>query len=175
MTLSFLISYLQALNSLLVTDPNCHVIILGDFNVHNQKWLVHSSHTSVVERKAEQFTVVSNLSQLIDLLTHARLINRWPCITHPPLLTLPSLFSTKMFPFFSPIWIIGPLFYYIFHQLHRLQSSINFINCNSPSSSSTQYNSTTSDDFRDFLVFYPWSNFCFIFDISSSVSNCTNS
>lgn len=53
---------------LLITDANCHVLILGGFTVHNPEWLTHSSDISVIRLEAEQLAVVNNSFHLIDLL-----------------------------------------------------------------------------------------------------------
>ena len=49
--------------------PSSEVIILGDFNVHNSDWLVHSNRTDEVGRRAEAFAISCNLSQMVDCPT----------------------------------------------------------------------------------------------------------
>lgn len=49
-----------------VIDPNCHAIILGNFDAYNREWPVHSSNTLVVRREAEQLALANNLYQSVD-------------------------------------------------------------------------------------------------------------
>lgn len=58
----------SGIEGLFITDPRSHITVLGDCNVHGQKWLGHSD-TSNAGREAEQFAESSNLSQLIQLPT----------------------------------------------------------------------------------------------------------
>lgn len=58
-----------AIESTLVSDPSAHVSVLGDFNIHNSEWLLHSAGTTALGREAEAFAIINNLSQLVDFPT----------------------------------------------------------------------------------------------------------
>ena len=46
--------------------PNSEVCLLGDFNIHNEKWLSHSKGVDYSGQEMEKFCIIHNLDQLVD-------------------------------------------------------------------------------------------------------------
>lgn len=94
---NFIFDFLSAgIEYLLVRDLKCHVTITENSNVHNQGWLVHSFDIS-----ADEFAVVINLSQLINLSTHI------PDLYNDPIPTF-ELNLTSVPPIYSNVSILPP-------------------------------------------------------------------
>lgn len=83
-------------------NPSCRFTTLGDFNVHNRDWLLHSSDASIIERKAGAFAAINNFCQLVDLFTWTA--DHPGYCAHNFHLILTSVFSSSSITFFVSLF-----------------------------------------------------------------------
>ena len=53
------------IDSLLQKYPAAEVAVFGDFNVHNQEWLIHARSTDTSDLAAQAFALCHNLTQIV--------------------------------------------------------------------------------------------------------------
>ena len=58
------------IDSALLAYPNSEIVVAGDFNIHHEQWLTHSSSTDTAGQAAFNFSISHNLTQLVNFPTH---------------------------------------------------------------------------------------------------------
>ena len=53
----------------LILQPFANIMVCGDFNVHNTEWFCHSHTTDVAGLFCQEFTMVQDLTQIVDFPT----------------------------------------------------------------------------------------------------------
>lgn len=141
--------------------PNSEVIFLGDFNVHNPSWLKFSSRINEAGRRAEEFAISCNLTQLVDVPT--RIPDRQGDDAHILdlfLTTHPSLYRI------STTAPLGKSDHIL------LKTSYKFImpkHTPPPPRKIWHFKSADWDELRNFFSSFPWNDVCFS---STNVSIC---
>ena len=64
----------DSITDILEKCPDTEIAVAGDFNVHNVKWLTHSSHTTPEGEYVEIFAISNQLTQLVNIPMHI------PCV-----------------------------------------------------------------------------------------------
>ena len=65
----------------LILHPSANIMVCGDFNAHNTKWLGHSHTTDAAGVFCQEFALAQDLTQIVDFPT------RIPdCVDHQPYL-----------------------------------------------------------------------------------------
>lgn len=58
------------IDDILEVSPNAEIVLAGDFNVHNDRWLPYSNSTNLPGIYAEMFALVNGLTQLTNAITY---------------------------------------------------------------------------------------------------------
>lgn len=144
------------------TYPSAEVSILGDFNIHNNNWLCHSSGVDNAGREAEAFAISRQLEQLVNTPT------RIPDVSTHQANTL-DLFLTSH-PDNYQITVTSP----IGNSDHCLITAA----CSTqkqplpPSCKRTiwHYQKADWDGLRNYFASFPWNQTCFATKDPSKVS-----
>ncbi len=153
------------IEALLVNNPSCEIILLGDFNVHNTDWLPYSFSTDAAGRAAQQFTNLNGLTQLINEPTRipdrdgdrSQLLDLF-------LTTHPDNYSTEVA---SPLGTSDHCLIQIYYPVTPPER---------PTIQSRRiwkFSHADWDGLREFYAQYPWRDICFVDDINQSAENLT--
>lgn len=155
------------IESFQLASPSSEIIILGDLNVHNSNWLSHSRHTDRAGAEAEEFSILNDLSQLVN--TPTRIPDRVTDFAN----TL-DLFLTSKPDLYFPVSTYAPLgssdhcLITINHPFTPFHSPA------PPKRTLWKFATADWDGLRDFFAEFPWKEVCFSSDISSTATSITD-
>ena len=145
--------------------PDSEISILGDFNIHNKDWLLHSSHTDNAGLFAESFAISNNLTQLVACPT------RVPDQSHH-FTNMLDLFLTSNPTLYDTPKCLAP----IGKSDHNLLSFMHTLTIKKPSSKRSkvwQFSKADWNSLRDYYGSFPWNEVCFVPDTSSTADHIT--
>ena len=147
---------------LLSRFPCCDISILGDFNVHNSKWLQFSSTTNPAGLSAEAFAAAHDLTQMISEPTRIPdNPKHTPHLLDLFLTTNPLLYKTKVC---SPLGQSD-------HCLIEITSEAQLSSVSRKTSRTLWcFKSANWNELRDFYATFPWREYCFKSSSSSDIA-----
>ena len=147
-------------------NPSSEIVILGDFNIHNSDWLTHSTHSDASGIECEAFSILNDLSQLVNDPT------RVPDRPNQAANTL-DLFLTSKPSIYSALSVSDPLG----SSDHCLVSASHVFTPfrHPPKPNRVLWNHDKGDweGLRQFYSQFPWNDVCFSSDISSTCDSVT--
>lgn len=148
-----LIGYLNRTVDLLNSEhPSSEIIILGDFNVHNEAWL-KSNKTNPEGRAMEAFAISNGLSQLINEPTYfPRTANSSSSILDLFLSTHPQPYTVNVS---SPLGNSDHAMVEVEYPIHMEKTEM------PPPRTVWHYKSADWEGLRDYFGAFPWSVTCF--------------
>ena len=132
-------------------NPSANVFVFGDFSVHHKDWLTYSNGTNTSGEICYNFSVSTNLTQMVSFPTHIP-----DCDSHSPALlnwfisSAASICSTMAFPLLGNVDHVVVLVSIDFPSYSQWDVLFHCI--------AYDYSCTDWDGLRDHLRDVPWEN-----------------
>ena len=134
-------------------QPNDEIVLLGDFNVHNNSWLSFSGNTNVAGIECEAFASTHNFSQLIDFATRIPdALNQSSHTLDLFLTNFPHSYNIESFP------PIGSSDHLLIRAKQRPSSGLS-VKSSKVTVDSWLYDRADWDGLRNFYSEFPWHHF----------------
>ena len=132
-------------------NPSANVFVFGDFSIHHEDWLTYSNGTNTSGELCYNFSVSTNLTQMVSFPTHIP-----DCDSHSPALlnwfisSAASICSTMAFPLLGNVDHVVVLVSIDFPSYSQWDVLFHCI--------AYDYSCTDWDGLRDHLSDVPWEN-----------------